>query len=85
MKKKNAVGLVVGGMLLGVCLTLCIGAAEDSRKEPSRLQIVTYPTGTTGIFDPDKGRLYLYDINLANCILIREIATLGAPMKQVRN
>jgi hypothetical protein len=85
MKTKNAVGLVIGGMLLGVCITLCLGAGADSRKETSRLQIVTYPAGTTGIFDPDKGRLYLYDINVANCFMIREITTLGEPMKQLRN
>lgn len=85
MKTENGVGLVVGGMLLGACITLCLGAAEDSKKEPSRLQIVTYPAGTTGIFDPDKGRLYLYDVNIAKCFMIREITTLGGPMKQVRN
>ena len=85
MKNTKNVGLVMGGMLLGACITLCIGAAEEARKEPSHLQIVTYPAGTTGIFDPDKGRLYLYDINLAKCFMIREITTLGAPTRQVRN
>jgi hypothetical protein len=85
MKTKNAVGLVIGGMLLGACITLCLGAAEDSKKETARLQIVTYPAGTTGIFDPDTGRIYLYDVNIANCFMIREIATLGGPMKEVRN
>jgi len=85
MKKKNAVWLVVGGMVLGAGITLCLGAAESPKKDPSRVQIVTYPTGTTGFFDPDTGRLYVYDMNVASCFMIREITTLGGPMKLVRN
>ena len=85
MKKKNAVGLVLGGMLLGVSVMLCLGAAEETKKEPARLQIVTYPAGTTGLFDPDTGKIYLYDINLQNCVQIRQVGSLGDPMKRIKN
>ena len=85
MKTKNGGLIMVCGMLLGACIALCLGAEENSKKEPARLQIVTYPAGTTGIFDADAGKLYLYDVNVVNCFLVREITTLGEPMKRVKN
>jgi hypothetical protein len=89
MKTRKAALLFVSGTVLGIFLALCLGAADKStespKKEPSRLQLVSYPAGTTGIFDPDSGKLYMYDVNLVNCFMIREVGTLGAPMRQLRN
>ena len=85
MKNRNTIVALMGGVLLGACLVLCIAAADNSKKDTSHLQIVSYPSGVTGIFDPDNGKLYLYDINLVNCYEIREVTTLGEPMKRTRN
>jgi hypothetical protein len=85
MKNRNTFLALIGGVLLGASLVLCIAAAENSKKDTSHLQVVSYPSGATGIFDPDNGKLYLYDINLVNCYEIREIATLGDPLRRTRN
>lgn len=84
MKTQKAALLFVSGILLGISLTLAIGAGTPSKQDRSRLTVFTYPGGTTGFFDPDSGKLYVYDINLANCISVREIATLGEPLKPAR-
>jgi len=88
MKKRNAVGLLLCGMLLGVGLTIGIGAADNGaapRKDWSRLRVVTYANDATGFFDPDTGRFYLYDAMLVNCYTIRELGTLGEPLRRIRN
>jgi hypothetical protein len=89
MKTRKTAALFFCGTLFGILLTLCLGAADHgavpARKDPSPFQIVTYPSGVTGIFDPNAGRIYLYDVNLVNCYTIREITTLGDQMKRVRN
>ena len=84
--------LLVAGVLLGVALTLGVGAADKNpaaptppKKDWSRMSVVSYPMGTTGFFDPDSGRLYIYDLNLVNCVMIREFTALGQPMKQILN
>ncbi len=81
--------MFVCGALFGISIALCVGAADKSSDSPkndrSRLQVVSYAGGGTGIFDPDAGRLYLYDANLVNCYAIRDITTLGEPMRRVRN
>ena len=84
MKTRTAVLLFVSGILLGISLTLAIGAGTAPNPSRSRLTVFTYPSGTTGFFDPDTGRLYVYDMNLATCISVREIGTLGDPLRPVR-
>lgn len=86
MKKLNSVWSFTGGALLGVCLMLCLGAAEKeaapAKKEPAPLQIVTYTSGVTGFFDPATGRLFLYDADLKNCYLTLKLNSLGAPLSR---
>jgi hypothetical protein len=88
MKKRNGAILFLSGLALGVSLALTLGAS-DKNPEPvkteSHLQIVAYPAGTTGIFDPDSGTIYLYDVNLANCYSIRKIVKPGSPMQRLMN
>ena len=85
MKTQKAALLFGFGILLGIFLTLAIGAAGSPMKsDRSRLAIFSYPSGTTGVFDPDTGRLYVYDLNLVNCLSIREIGNLGEPWKAIR-
>jgi len=89
MKKRNAVLLFICGMWLGISLALCLGAtgkaANPPAKDWSRLKIVGFAGGTTGLFDPDTGRLYVYDIDLEKCFAIRELTTLGESMTRIKN
>jgi len=88
MKIPPATVFFLCGVLFGVSLMLCLGATnqpvEPPRREPVPLQITSYPSGTTGIFDVKTGRLYMYDINLEHCYTIREITRLGDPMRKLR-
>ena len=86
MKKRNAAWLFVCGAISGLALALCIGAAEKEAPKTgwSRLTVLSYPSSVTGFFDPDTGKLYLYDMNLEQCHAIREITRLGEPMRRLR-
>ena len=89
MKARKSVLWFVCGILLGVTLTLCLGAADKSaepqKKDWSKLKPVSFSSGVMGLFDPDSGRMYLYDINLVNCYAIRELTALGEPMTRIKN
>ena len=85
MKTRNKIGLFFSGMLSGVVLALCIGAAGEEKQDVSRVQMAGFVNGTTAFWDPTSGKLYLYDANLANCTIIREITTLGEPMRRLRD
>jgi hypothetical protein len=98
MKTPNAGWLVACGALLGFSLALCLGAATrtnlpasgpavaaaaDTPKSPwARLKVVTYRNGSTGFFDEDTGIMYVYDGDLRNCYLIRQLRVLGDPMER---
>jgi len=56
--------------------------ADAPRSEWARLKLVAYPNGATGFFDPDTGIVYVYDSDLRNCYLIRQLQTLGKPMQR---
>jgi len=93
MKKRNVAWSFLGGIVFGLSLALCLGAVEKKGEDPkldpkpdwSRLKIVSYANAATGIFDPETGRIYLYDLNLERCYSIREIRALGEPMVRIRN
>ena len=92
MKKRSAVWLFTSGGVCGLALALCLGAAEKKsapsqspKPDWSRLQVFSYPNSLTGVFDPDTGRLFMYDINVEECYAIREITTLGLPMRRLKN
>jgi hypothetical protein len=88
MKRLSAVWLVASGMLLGVAATLLTGAAgapaEPPKPDFSHVQVVTYVNGETGFFDPQTGRLFVYDTSGLNCYAIREMTGLGMPMRRLR-
>ena len=97
MKTRNAAWLFLAGAIAGLSLALCLGAAEKKTEKPeaakpeppkadwSHLKVVTYPSGTTGFFDPDTGKLYLYDVDLVQCFMVRELTALGAPLRRIRD
>ncbi len=83
MKNGKLVSTFIGGLVLGLTLALCLGA-EDKPKKPksdwSRVKVVGYPNGT-GFFDPDTGKMYVYDDRLQGCFIIRQLVALGQPME----
>lgn len=92
--KRIATGLMLA---LGVLVGFVAGQLEQSYAQaPTQtqtpaetppqvdLQLVTYASGLTGVFNPEEGRIYLYDSNLENCVAIRELGRLGGPMKIVK-
>jgi hypothetical protein len=89
MEKRNVAWSFLGGIVFGLSLALCLGAADKKAEAPkaewSRLQVVGYASGVTGIFDPETGKYYLYDANVERCYAIREIRNLGEPLIRVRN
>jgi hypothetical protein len=86
----------VSGVFLGLSLALGLGAVQKTKEAPAketqpvetlkpdwaRLKFMAYPNGATGIFDPDTGMFYMYDINLDRCYLIRELVALGDPLRR---
>ncbi len=86
MKKRNAGLLFICGALFGLSIALCLGAVEKAkdapRKDWSQLKFVAYPNGGTGVFDPETATIYVYDSDLRGCYLIRQLGTLGQPMRR---
>ena len=60
-------------------------AQQPEQKSWSHVQVVTYASGLTGFFDTKSGKLYLYDGNLDQPIVIRELDELGKPLKRIKN
>ena len=115
MKKQNAALLFLCGILVGISLTLCVGAGAQQPapgkanvppakgatppkpveqttaaattqpgRDWSKLKPIAFPTGVLGFFDPDSGRIYMYDVNLENCYSVRQLTELGEPMVRGR-
>ena len=49
------------------------------------LQIFSYTSGLTGIYDLDDKTLYIYDSNLKKCFLKRRIDKLGDDLVEINN
>lgn len=84
---------VLASLLIGVLITVLAlapfaatrGAGQESQPDWSRLKIVTYPSGLTGFFDPATGKLYVYDSDVDECLMVRQLDRLGAPLTSVNN
>ena len=89
MEKKSrvvAVGLILAiALSVILCSSSSLKARQETTKDWSRLTVISYASGLTGFFDPKTGRVYLYDSNLENCFLIRQLTELGEPMKKIKN
>jgi len=84
--KKSMVMLVVGlSILTGIYASVALAQEKsESKKDWSRLKVVTY-AGLTGFFDPDTGKLYVYDANMENCVVIRQMVKPGESMVKIKN
>jgi len=89
MNTRKASLILVCGIMLGVALVFATRAQDKPaltpKKDWSQLRVVTYASGLTGFFDPESGKLFLYDSNLEKCHVIRELTELGEPLKTLRN
>jgi hypothetical protein len=89
MRQRTFGVLLVAGLILAAGFTRYVRAedkpAASPKKDWARLQVVTYASGLTGLFDPASGKLYVYDSNLENCVIIRELNELGEPLKKLKN
>lgn len=94
--KKAALITVVTCLLAGVVVFVSTAFAQDKNKAKakaaveaevdqdwSKLKVVAYSSGLTGFFDPDTGKLYIYDSELNKCF-IRQLTELGEPMKKIK-
>ena len=81
MKTKPMALMLVCGALLGFACAVGLGAVEKTNDAPkkdwSHLQMVAYPNGATGFFDPSSGTVYVYDVELRNCYMVRQLVNLG--------
>lgn len=69
-------------------------AQEEPKNQPpapstnapkfDHLRFFTYSNGATGVFDTTDGMLYLYDTNLLNAPIARQLVKPGEPMKRVK-
>jgi len=86
--RTTAVSVLIGALIVTLALVPFLGsstAAEQAEPGWSRLKIVAYPSGMTGFFDPQSGKLYIYDANVEQCFIIRQLDELGKPMKRIKN
>jgi hypothetical protein len=86
MKKLQGSVLFLLVLAAGIALVATRSTdAQTSTPTASTLQIVSYASGLTGVFDPSTGRIYLYDANLEHCVAVREIVAPGESMKRLKN
>jgi len=65
------------------CVARTATAAQKAGEPPqdlSKVEVVRLENGFTGFLDRSSGRIYLYDAALKECVGVRQIAQLGAPL-----
>ena len=87
---RHSASLLVASVLLAAAALLVSLQRESAAQQPpqpdwSHIQVVTYASGLTGFFDARDGKLYLYDGNLEKPFIVRQIQTLGEPLKRLQN
>lgn len=87
---RHSASLLVASVLLAAAALLVSLQRESAAQQPpkpnwSHIQVVTYASGLTGFFDTRDGKLYVYDSNVENPFIIRQLQTLGEPLKRLKN
>jgi len=54
--------------------------APAPQQDLSKVEMMSLENGVTGFLDRSSGKLYLYDAALKECVGVRQIAKLGAPL-----
>jgi hypothetical protein len=90
MKTPNTSWVFACGAVFGLSLALSVAAVTKTNATPTsdspttqwaHLKVLAYPNGGTGFFDPDSGTIYVYDPQMRNCYLVRQLKVLGRPMQ----
>jgi hypothetical protein len=83
--RKWTFGLIVGAVM-GIASVLLIGALNAQTPDAApvgvnlnALKIIPYANGTTGFFDPQSGKIYLYAANFETCFAVYQLQKLGDP------
>ena len=79
--KKGSLFAVIFLVFIGVVFVF--QSREVKAQVPSFVGVVPFTTvgGLMGFFDQKDGKVYLYDGNLKNCILVSQLKELGKPME----
>ena len=77
--------LIAAALLVGFKSFSAAADKEQAAGKWDRLKIVTYSSGLTGFFDPDSGKLYVYDSNVEKCFIERQLVKLGEPLEKLKN
>ena len=77
------IGVVFTGALLILC-TQTFGQYYRGTKVPQSndLELVIYPSGLTAFFNHETGKLYVYDSQIEECLMIRQLVAPGKKMKR---
>lgn len=87
---KNKLKFFVGAVLV---LVLMLGFSVntfgqfnvvDQEYDFSNYQVVAYGSGLTGFFDPDSGILFVYDAQIRDCIMIRQLVVPGKRLRKIK-
>lgn len=57
---------------------------ERPQTDYTKLEVLVYPSGLTGFFDHETGRLYIYGSRLDECIMIRQMIKPGRSMRVIK-
>jgi hypothetical protein len=85
MNKRLIAGMFVLVLAMATVLLVAGTPGNNPGKGYGHLQVVTYPTGLTGLFDTRSGILYVYDEKWEKCVYIRKLEKLGEPMSDLRD
>ncbi len=85
-RSMKSAAVLLATLACGAALGQVGGAAPSTAgATPHPVQMVTYASGLTGFYDAVAGMYYVYDANLENVVLVRQVTTLGEPMKRLKN
>ena len=61
--------------------TVARSLPQTPKANLSSVELVNCSGGLTGFFDKASGKVYLYDSTLKNCVAVRRVTQLGAPLE----
>ena len=81
----TGLSLIAAALLVGLKSFSAAADTEQAAGKWDRLKLVTYSSGLTGFFDPDSGKLYVYDSNVEKCFIERQLIKLDEPLEKLKN
>ncbi|MGB2601624.1 MAG: hypothetical protein WBD00_02195 [Candidatus Omnitrophota bacterium] len=90
MSNRKTRFLIIGALIFSALIvfsTQSFAQYEQGEKlkiDFTKLEILVYPSGLTGFFDRETGKLYIYDTRSVDCIMIRQMTKPGKAMKVIK-